>query len=652
MSAGPARWVWHPRPDDLASSHVARLLRRAGVSDAGELRRRAAADPEWFYPLILEDLGVEWFRPYRRLKDDSRGLAWCEWFEGGELNLVHNVLDRHLRDGWGEAPALIAEGETRPVEVLTYAELGRRVAHLAGALRGLGVGAGDAVGFYLPMTTEVVVALLACLKIGAVPVPVFAGFGAEALAARLADAGARVLLTADGTRRRGKTVSLKPLADFAADLAKCVEHLVVLRHLGDSVPWTRRDHWWHELEATAQPVDITTPLPASARSLILYTSGTTGRPKGVVHTHAGVLVVTAKEVGYHLDVRPGERMLWLTDIGWMMGPWEILGVLFHRGTVVLLDGVPDYPHPGRLWELAARHRVTHLGLAPTAARVLRAHDENPRRQFDLSALRVLGSTGEPWDEETYLWYHHRVGGGGCPVINISGGTELMGCLLAPLPVAPLRPTSLQGPALGMDVDVVDDAGNPVRGGVGHLVCRSPAPNMTRGFLNDPQRYLETYFSRFGEAVWDHGDWARIDEDGQWYLSGRADDTLKIAGKRVGPGEVEAAAITHPAVREAAAVGLPDVVKGMRLVLVAVPRAELQPSPELDRQVADHVAAALGSSLRPTAVVWVPALPMTRSGKILRGALRRVLAGEDPGSLASAANPEVLQAVPVLHPQHG
>ncbi len=646
-AAAAAFWVWHPRPDDLANSNVARLMRRAGVADAGELRRRAAAEPEWFYPLILADLGVEWFTPYRRLLDAGRGLPWCEWFVGGELNVVHNVLDRHLRDGWGEHTAVIVEGEGREPQRLTYRELHRRVASFAGALAGLGVGVGDAVGLYLPMTAEVVVALLACLKIGAVPVPVFAGFGPEALAARLADAGARVLLTADGTSRRGRAVALKPAADRAAELAGGVEHVVVLRHTGEAIAWTRRDRCWHELESAAVPVRHTAPLAASARSLILYTSGTTGKPKGAVHTHAGVLVVTAKEVGYHLDVRPGERMLWLTDIGWMMGPWEILGVLFHRGAVVLLDGAPDYPRPGRLWEVAARHGVTHLGLAPTAARVLRSHDEAPRRHAQLDSVRILGSTGEPWDEETYLWYHHQVGGGTCPVINISGGTELMGCLLAPLPVAPLKATSLQGPALGMDVDVVDETGQPVRGGVGYLVCRAPAPNMTRGFLGDPGRYLQTYFQRFGERLWDHGDWARIDGDGQWFLTGRADDTLKVAGKRVGPGEVEAAAITHPAVQEAAAVGLPDPVKGTRLVLVAVAEKTVEPTPELGREVAGHVASALGAALRPAAVVWVEALPVTRSGKILRGALRRVLAGEDPGPLASAANPEVLQSVPVL-----
>lgn len=645
-AVGAAPWVWHPRPDDLANSHAARLLRRAGVPDAAELRRRAT-DSHWFYPLILEDLGIEWFAPYHTLLDDSRGLPWCEWFVGGELNLVHNVLDRHVRDGWGKELAVVAEGEVGGPRCLTYLELGDRVGRFAGALVELGVGVGDAVGLYLPMTAEVVVALLACLKIGAVPVPVFAGFGPEALAARLADAGARVLLTADATVRRGKILPLKPTADRAAELAPGVEQLVVLRYAGVEVPWTSRDHLWEEVEAATASRPATVSLPAAARALILYTSGTTGRPKGVVHTHAGVQVVTAKEVGYHLDVRPGERMLWLTDIGWMMGPWEILGVLFHRGTVVLLDGAPDHP-PGRLWEIASRHRITHLGLAPTAARLLRGLEEQPRRRFELGALRMLGSTGEPWDEDTYLWYHRQVGGGHCPVINISGGTELMGCLLAPLPVAPLKATSLQGPALGMDVEVVNERGEPVRGDVGYLVCRAPAPNMTRGFLGDPERYLNTYFARFGETLWDHGDWARVDEDGQWFLSGRADDTLKVAGKRIGPGEVEAAAISHPAVREAAAVGLPDPRTGTRLVVVAVAAGGVEPTAALAAEITAHIGAALGPALRPAAVVWVPALPVTRSGKILRGALRRVLAGEAPGDLASAANPEVLQAVPVLH----
>ena len=640
-------YIWHPRDDDLASSHVARLMRRHGIAGAAELRGRAARDPEWFYPAIQDDLGVEWFRPYDRLLDASRGLPWTEWFLGGTLNIVHNVLDRHVRDGRAAAPAVIAENEAGTVESLTYGELHGRVSAFAGVLAGLGVGIGDSVGFYLPMTADVVVALLACLRIGAVPVPVFAGFGPDALAARLSDASARVLLTADGTIRRGKPVRLKETADAACALAPEVGRVVVLRRLGSETPWNpARDLPWKELEAKAAPA-LTVPLDASARSLILYTSGTTGRPKGAVHTHAGVQAVTAKEVGYHLDVRAGDVMFWLTDIGWMMGPWEILGTLFHGGTVVLLDGVPDAPAPDRLWAMVERHRVTHLGVAPTVVRLLASHREEAVRRHDLSTLRMLGSTGEPWDETSYLWFFRTIGGGRCPVMNISGGTELMGCLLAPLPTEPIKACSLQGPALGMDVDVLSEAGKPVRDEVGYLVCRNPAPNMTRGFLGDPGRYLETYFSRFGEGVWCHGDWALADGDGAWFITGRSDDTLKIAGKRVGPGEVETVAISHAAVREAAAVGLPDELKGTRLVLVVVPRPGVTTSEHLAQEVAQHVQRHLGPTLRPARVVWCDSLPVTRSGKILRGLIRQVLAGEKPSNVASVANPEALDALASL-----
>jgi acetyl-CoA synthetase len=637
-------FVWEPRSDDLTASHVARLMRRHGIESADRLRAKAAAEPEWFYPAMLEDLGVEWSRSYDTLVDTSRGLPWTEWFLGGELNIVHNVLDRHVAAGHGDQLAVVAEGDEGEVAQLTYAELGERVSRFAGVLGGLDVASGDAVGLYLPMSADVVVALLACLKVGAVPVPVFAGFGPEALAARLQGSGARVLLTADGTTRRGRLLRLKDTADRAAELAGAVEHVVVLRHAGASVSWTPgRDVWWHQAEAAASSQLATVVLPADHHALLLYTSGTTGRPKGVVHTHAGVQVVTAKEVGYHLDVRPGDVMFWLTDIGWMMGPWEILGVLFHRGTVVLLDGAPDYPTHDRLWRMVARHRVTHLGVAPTAVRVLAASGDQAARRHDLSSLRVLGSTGEPWDATSYGWLAEVVGGGRCPIMNISGGTELMGCLLAPLPVAPIKATSLQGPALGMAVDVVDDSGDSVREQVGYLVCRAPAPNMTRGFLDDPERYLEAYFGRFGESVWNHGDWAVVDSDGHWFLTGRSDDTLKIAGKRIGPGEVEAAAVAHPAVREAAAVGLPDAVKGTKLVLVVVAQRDHDPSDELAEAVRGHVAEALGATMRPAEVAWLDALPVTRSGKIVRGVLRRVLAGEEPGDLASVANPEAVEA---------
>ena len=637
--------IWEPRLDDLSHSHVARLMDRHGIATADELRRRAATDPDWFYPALIADLGVEWFTPYHTLKDGSRGLPWTEWFLGGKLNLVHNCLDRHVAAGHGGQPAVIAEDDDGRVTRLTYDELSVRVHRFAGALAGLGVGVDDAVGLYLPTNAHAVVALLACLTLGAVAVPVFTGFGSEALAARLADARAKVLLTADGTRRRGKPVPLKPAADHAAGLSGTVRHVVVLHQSGEPIPLDReRDVRWEEIEAAAPSLHPTVPLDASARALILHTPGTTGPPKGAVHTHAGAQIATAKEVGYHLDVRPAETMFWLTDIGWMMGSWEILGVLFHRGTVVLLDGTIDHPGFDRLFRIVERHRVTHLGLTPTRVRQLAANQGALGRGHDLSSVRVLGSTGEPWDEPSYLWAFHNLGRSRSPIVNISGGTELMGCLLAPLVVAPLTPTTLQGPALGMDVDVVDDRGQAVRSELGYLVCRNAAPNMTRGFLGDAQRYLDTYFGRFGESTWFHGDWARIDAAGFWYLSGRTDDTLKLDGRRIGPGEIETAASSHPAVHQAAAVGLDDPMQGMRLALVLVPRPGTRPSEALGRDVALHVADQLGAGIRPAVVRWVEALPTTSAGRVLRGVVRKVLSGEDPGSLAPVANPDAVDAL--------
>jgi acetyl-CoA synthetase len=378
--------------------------------------------------------------------------------------------------------------------------------------------------------------------------------------------------------------------------------------------------------------------------MILYTSGTTGRPKGTVHTHAGCLATMNKELGYAFDVKPGDRFFWLTDIGWMMGPWEMIGVTSLGGTFLVYEGAPNWPGPDRLARMVARHRLTHLGLAPTAARLLRRAQEDPTAGHDLSSLRILGSTGEPWDPETWTWFFEKVGGTRCPVVNISGGTEMVGCLLSPLPVTELKPCTLRGPGLGMDVDVFDDAGKPLRGGVGHLVLKAPAPSLTKSFLNDDARYLATYFERFGPNVWYHGDWAYVDEDGFWFLHGRSDDTIKVAGKRVGPAEVEAAAVSHPSVSEAAAIGVPDDLKGETVAVFVVLKAGAKESESLRAEISQTVVRELGKTLKPKEVRFVDALPKTRSAKIVRGAIRNRWLGKPVGDLASVENPGAVEAI--------
>ena len=405
-----------------------------------------------------------------------------------------------------------------------------------------------------------------------------------------------------------------------------------------------RDIWWHEFLAGQDESADTVSLDAEERSLIIFTSGTTGRPKGTVHTHAGCIAQMAKELGYAFDVKPDDVFFWLTDIGWMMGPWELIGVHFFGATVVLFEGAPDWPHPGRLWELASELKVTHLGISPTAIRLLMKEGPEHADRWDLTSIKYLGSTGEPWDPDSYMWFFDHVGGGRAPIINISGGTEIIGCFLLPLPIAALKPTTLRGPSPGMAVDCVDEAGEPVRGQTGYLVCRRPAPSMTKGFLNDPDRYIDTYFSRFGPDVWFHGDWAYVDQDGFWYLRGRADDTIKVSGRRTGPAEVEAALIEHPAVSEAVAIGVPHEIKGEALVCFAVLHPGHDESEQLRQELKQQIVAAMGKTMRPEDVRFVSALPKTRSGKIVRGVIKRAYLGEDPGDLSSVENPNTLEGI--------
>lgn len=630
--------IWRPSSEVVDQANVTRFMRRHGIGDSRELLRRSTQDTSWFWHAALQDLGIVWDRPYDSVQDDSRGFPWTRWFVGGQLNIVTNAL-RHR----GDRPALIWAGDDGSARTWTRDELRAETGRVASALRRLGIQKGDAVGIYMPMVPEIVAAFFGCLQVGAVAVPVFSAFGAHALAVRLQDAEAKVLMTADGVSRRGKVSPLKPEADRAAADCPTVRDVIVLRRVGLDVPMGARDHWWHDVVATAEADAPTESLEAEATAMILYTSGTTGRPKGTVHTHAGSLAQIAKELAYAFDVKEGDVFFWVTDIGWMMGPWEIIGTQFLGATVVLFEGAPNHPRPDRLWEIVARHRATHLGISPTAIRLLKTSPLDWVTRHDLRSLRILGSTGEPWDPESYRWYFENIGGGRCPVINISGGTEIVGCLLSPLPILPQKACSLGVPGLGMDVDVFDDSGAPIRGGIGHLVCKKPAPSMTKGFLKDEARYLDTYFARF-PGVWYHGDWAKVDEDGFFFLFGRSDDTMKVAGKRVGPAEVEGALTAHPAVVEAAAVGIPHPIKGEAIACFVVLKAEQSPSEALREALSEQVVSHLGKTMKPDVVKFVRMLPKTRSAKIVRGAIRRRFLGEPVGDVASIENPDALEEI--------
>jgi len=616
-----------------------------GSADLEALQARAVLDPAWFWEAATRDVGVRFDPPPRSVLDTSRGIEWARWFDGAGFNYVRMAVDEPALAHPDEM-ALTWEGEDGEVRHFTRSQLRWAVDRAARAMAALGVARGDRVGIFLPMIPEAAIAVLAAGKLGAVYTPIFSGYGAAAVASRLVDCGAKLLVTADGFWRRGRAVAMKQVADEALAGAPSVEHCLVVRRLGTDVAWSPpRDAWWDTAvtSVSGEPLE-SVATDANDPFMIIYTSGTTGRPKGAVHVHAGFPLKAAVDLAHSFDLQRGDSLFWFTDMGWMMGPWEVAGAPMLGATLVMYEGTPDFPGPDRLWSLVERHGVTHLGISPTAIRALMAHGTEPVRAHDLSSLRVFGSTGEPWNPDPWWWLFREVGGERLPIINYSGGTEISGGILGCTTITPIAPCSFAGPCPGMAADVVDAGGLPLRGEVGELVIRQAWPGMTQGFWGDDDRYLDAYWRRL-PGTWVHGDWARIDPDGFWYISGRSDDTIKVAGKRIGPAEVESAAVAHPDVAEALAVGVPDDVKGEALVVFVVPRpASGGTVPDLAAAVAATVTEQLGKSFRPAGVHVVPALPKTRNGKILRRLARSAYLGLDPGDTSSLEDPAALDPI--------
>ena len=644
----PTGFAWKPDAATVQRSNLFGFLKQHGLKDPDELLARSQEDPEWFWDAVVKHLGIEFSTPYTKVLDDSEP-EFPKWFVGGRLNLANDCVFKHARGRLATHPAIIWEGEDEGQRRLTYADLKRDVAMLADALDGMGIGPGDAVGIYLPMVPEVVVALYACAAIGAMAVPVFSGFAAEAIAQRLAHCEAKVVITADGTMRRGKQVGMKATVDQALEQAPSVEHVIVWRRLGIDVPMVApRDVFWHEAlagaDAARQPLQVDSEHPV----LLAYTSGTTGTPKAAVHVHGGLLVKIAEEAHFQTDMQPRDVLHWVTDMGWIMGPWECIGAHAAGGTLVLYEGAPDFPDPGRLWRLVEHHGITILGVSPTLIRALRQAGNEHVTKSDLSSLRIFGSTGEPWNPEPWHWLNDVVGRGRCPIINLSGGTEVGACFLSPTPLTPLKPGSLGKPCFGMSVEVWDPQTGERLGpgdGVGELVCTKPWPGQTRSFWGEGgrERYLDSYFKTW-PGVWRHGDWASIDADGMWYLHGRSDDTINVAGKRIGPAEYESIVVDHESVAEAAAIGVPDAVKGEQVWVLCIMAPGKRASDRLRSVLQDMVGERLGKAFKPGQIVFVKSLPKTRSAKIVRRAVRAAALGKDLGDISSVENPESLRGI--------
>jgi len=614
--------IWAPTPERAERANLTRLARRLGADGYHDLHRISLEEPERFWPALVDDLGIEFSQRWDAVVDASRGPEWARWFVGGKLNVARVCVHSRVASDTEAFVGLYEDGER---ESLTWAEASHRVTQLAEALVELGVEAGDRVAIFMPMCPAVAIASHACAHIGAVQVPIFSGFAAPAIASRLEDSQAKVVICADWSLRRGKRMDMRATLDEAGRFT--VEHVV---------EWNRTSRSWPELVTkqprTAPPLEVDSEAPY----LLAYTSGTTGKPKGALHVQGGFLVSIARETAYQTDVRAGDRIHFATDMGWIMGPWTVVGGGAAGATIVFAEGAPDWPGD-RLWRLVEAERVSMLGVSPTLVRALIPKGEP---ETDLSSLRAICTTGEPWNPDPYRWLFEKVGGSRVPIVNCSGGTEVGACFLTTIVTEPVKAVSVGFPALGEDMDVVDADGNSIRGEVGELVCRSPWPGMTRGIWGDDgERYLETYWRRF-PGIWTHGDWASVDEDGYWFLHGRSDDTLNIAGKRIGPAELESAAIGSGLVAEAAAVGIPHEVKGEVAWIFCVPVGAEQD----DERVAGAVADALGKAFKPDRIVWVGALPKTRSAKIVRRAVRARVLGEDPGDLSTLENPESLDAI--------
>jgi len=631
----------------IAQSNLQQFIDKHRLRSYDQLMRRSTTDIGWFWDTVLHDLDIQFYKTYSQIVDLSEGKPWAHWCVGGEMNIVHNLLDKYADTQIDRKVAIKSEIEDGTTRELTYKELRDQVDRLANALRSLGLGKGDAIGVFMPMVPEIVVAMLASIKIGGIFLPLFSGFGTAAIVSRLKDAQAKALFTAAGTYRRGKFCPMKPMADEAAEQIPTLKHLVVPNQAGE---WLVEDLSPNGGPPTTLPGPFdeapTEHTSAEDPMMIIYTSGTTGKPKGAVHTHCGFPIKSAQDMWHGLDLHSDETLFWMTDMGWMMGPWEVFGTLLLGATMMLYDGAPDFPGPDRVWSLVNRHKVTALGVSPTLIRALRsrsAGSDEIVRQHDLSSLRKFASTGEPWNPEPWMWLFQNVGRSKLPIINYSGGTEISGGILMGNVLTQMKPCAFSGPLPGMAADVVDENGKSVRGQVGELVIREPWIGMTRGFWQDPQRYIETYWSRFPD-VWVHGDWVAVDKDGLWYILGRSDDTIKIAGKRVGPAEVESVLVAHAQVSEAAAIGVPDSIKGEALVCFCVLKKGADGDVALAAELIQTVGRDLGKALAPRKVIFVGDIPKTRNAKVMRRVLRAAYLGEKLGDTSALENPASLDEI--------
>lgn len=622
---------WVPDEETLKSIRLVQWMKELGMPDYDAFYQRSIDEPEWFWEAVEQELGFVWKKRYDEVLNLDQGIPHPNWYVGGECNLVDTALGK-----WADTDLLAIEweGEQGDMRTFSYAELDEWVSRVAYGLQQAGIQKGDRITLFMPMIPETAAAILAAAKIGAIISPIFSGYAEEALKTRVHAAGAKMIITADSFLRRGKQVDMLQTVRNALPGLQDVETIVVVGGKDLEAPFLD----WSKLE-TKGMLKESVRMKSDDPFMLIYTSGTTGKPKGTVHTHAGFPIKAAIDARIAMDLVEGDKLLWVTDMGWMMGPFQLFSSLMNGATMVMYDGVPDYPEPDRLWRLVEKWNVTQLGISPTLVRSLMAKGEGWLEGYQLRSLKVFASTGEPWNPEPWLWLFNQAGNAKIPIINYSGGTEISGGILGNVLVKPITPVSFNTPLPGMEVTVLDEKGQPVQNKVGELCLSKPWVGMTNGFWNEPERYINTYWSTY-DGYWVHGDW--VETDGQfWKIKGRSDDTLNIAGKRVGPTEYESILVNHPDVVEAAAIGVPDDIKGEACLCFAVLSGHIKGSKELEGELLHMIEQGLGKALKPKRIHFLSDLPKTRNQKIMRRVIKTAYLQKEPGDLSSLVNPEVV-----------
>lgn len=618
-------------------------MQQAGFDQYNDFFNHSIHDISSFWDQAIKALEIDWYQGYDEVVNFDKGIMYPEWFVNGQMNVAHNALDKWALDNsMKNENALIWESDDGDIVKYTFSELYDEVNRLANGLVELGVREKDVITIYMPMIPETVIGMLAISKVGAIFSPAFSGYKSEAVAKRINAAHARYLLTTDGFFRRGKVVNLKHEADQAAASSPSIEHVIVVNRTNSTTSWNDIDVSWNELKSDNKQFE-TKQTNGNDPYMIIYTSGTTGKPKGALHTHNGFPLKSAFDAGLCMDVCKKDTLFWYTDMGWMMGPFLVYGGLLNGATIMMFEGTPDYPTPSRIWEIVERHQVTHLGISPTLIRSIMNLDESYVTKHDLSSLKMIGSTGEPWNEEPWMWLFEKVCKREIPIFNYSGGTEISGGIFGNVLVKPIAPVSFNAALPGMDVDVYDDDGQSVRNEVGELVLKQPWVGMTNGFYKENERYEDTYWSRYKDT-WVHGDWVINDDEGFYTITGRSDDTLNVAGKRLGPAELESVFVEHSDVVEAGVIGVPDEVKGEKPIAFVVIKEQPLSEQDLKEVLVDHAIQRLGKAIAPRIVHIVEDLPKTRNAKVMRRAIKASYLDKDAGDLSALENPQVVEQI--------